>query len=365
MRMRVAFFNWRDMRHPMAGGAELYVHELLSRLAGRGHEAALFTSSYRGAPARETIDGIEHIRYGGRITIYPNAPLAYRRHIRGRFDLIVESINGVPFFTPLFAKEKVVPLVHQLTRENWYSALPWPVAFAGYHSEDLLLRLYSGLTAIAPSPSTKTDLSRLGFSDVRIIYGSSNLTRPRRAAKEKTPTLLYLGRLTKSKRVSHAIEAFSLLLRKVPRAMLWVAGSGPEQGQLASLARSLGISSRVRFFGRVTEREKATLLSKAHIVLFPAVREGWGLVVLEANACGTPVLGYDVLGLRDSVQNGVNGALVRDGDAEALAGKACDMLSDTEGLGRLSESSLAYSKRFSWDRSADALEELLEGLLSR
>ena len=114
--MRIAFFNWRDISHPLAGGAEVYVHELMKRLAGRGHAVALFTSSFPGAKEREIIDGIEHIRYGGRFTIYPKAFFCYKKHIEGRYDVIVESINGAPFFTKLFAKEPVVPFIHQLTK---------------------------------------------------------------------------------------------------------------------------------------------------------------------------------------------------------------------------------------------------------
>jgi glycosyltransferase involved in cell wall biosynthesis len=362
--VKIAFFNWRDIRHPMAGGAELYVHSVLARLCAKGHSATLFTSRYAGAPERETIDGIDHVRYGGRFTIFAKSPLVYRRLIRNRYDIIVESINGVPFFTPLFAKEPVIPLIHQLTRENWYSALPAPVAFVGYHAEDTMLRIYSRKTAVAPSPSTKSDLERLGFKDVRVVYGSAGISPPGGVPKEAAPTLLYLGRLTKSKRVDHAIRAFAAIAQKMPDAVLWIAGSGPEAQHLASLASSLGISGRIRFFGRVGNRLKASLLSKAHLALFPAVREGWGLVVLEANACGTPVLGYDVPGLHDSIQEGVNGALVRDGDIAALAERAAALLESRKALAALSSSSKGYSAKFSWGRSADELEAILREALA-
>jgi len=357
--MRLAFFNWRDIKNPLAGGAEVYVHRVMARLAESGHKATLFTSTFPGAPPHEDIDGVEHIRYGGRYSIFPKAPLCYRRHIRGRYDAIIESINGVPFFTPLYAKEKIVPFIHQLTRENWYSGISFPLAFAGYHCEDAMLSIYRHRPAIVPSESTRSDLERLGFDDVTVIKGAADI-RQTCKTKEKASTLLYLGRLTKSKRVDHALRAFAQILRPHPEARMWVAGSGPEEPALKRLASGLGISDSVIFMGRVDERTKADLLSKAHMLMLPAVREGWGLVVLEANACGTPALGYDVPGLRDSIKAGVNGFLVPDGDVGALSRRAISMLDDGSTLRRLSSGSKKYSEGFCWDKTADRFESLLE-----
>jgi glycosyltransferase involved in cell wall biosynthesis len=361
--MRIAFFNWRDIRHPTAGGAEVYVHNIMKCLRAKGHRVTLFSSSFPGSAEHDIIDGIEHVRYGGRFLIYPKAILCYRRHIEGRYDVIVESINGVPFFIPLFAKEKVVPLVHQLTRENWYSALPAPLAFVGYHLEDHLLRLYARCTAVAPSQSTKSDLEMLGFKNVRIVHGAADVEPPKKATKESSPTLMYLGRITRSKRPDHVLRAFRKVRDSIPDAVLWVVGSGSEEERVRQLAQSLGIGGNVRFFGKVSERKKAELLSRAHILLLPAVREGWGLVVLEANACGTPVVGYRVHGLRDSIKDGVNGLLADDGDVTALALCVSSMLSDRRALQALSASSLRYARSFSWERSAEEFLSLAEAPL--
>lgn len=359
--MRIAFFNWRDMKNPHAGGAELYVHEIAKQLAAMGHSPTIFTSSFPGSAPREYIDGIEHVRYGGRFLIYPKSVLCYRRHIAGKYDAIVESINGMPFFTPLFAREKCVPLIYQLTRENWYSGLPFPLAFAGYHLEDLLLGIYGKRTAIAVSDSTKCDLEAIGFGDVRIVHGASSISPPKGIRKERRPTLVYLGRLTKSKRVDHALLAFSSLVKKIPSARLWIAGGGPEDGRLRNLAATLGISKNTVFFGRVDEGKKAELLSRAHLMLFPAVREGWGLTVNEANSCATPAIGYDVPGLRDSIRPGVNGYLIRAGNYEAMAECAAGLLSDQRRLRRLASGAVRRSKKFAWKTSALRLAGILEG----
>jgi glycosyltransferase involved in cell wall biosynthesis len=361
--MRIAFFNWRDIRNPHAGGAEVFVHQILRHLSRQGHKVTLFTSSFPGCVEHELIDGVEHVRYGGRFLIYPKSYICYKRHIEGRYDVIVESINGPPFFTVLFAKEKVVPFIHQLTRENWYSGICLPLAFTGYHLEDSMLSLYRDRPALVPSQSTKSDLAALGFRDVSIIHGAADVASTKGRGKAKAKTILYLGRLTRSKRVDHALRAFSIIRESEADARLWIAGSGPEEERLKSLADDLGISGSAEFFGRVSEGRKAELLSEAHLMLLPAVREGWGLVVLEANACGTPVIGYDVHGLRDSIEDGVNGYLVREGDFKAMADRAVGLLRDKEVLERISSASSEYSNRFSWEKSSREFLSFLEGVL--
>ncbi len=363
MRMRIAFFNWRDIRNPMAGGAEVYNHQILKRLVSQGHHITVFTSSFSGSPERESIDGIEHVRYGGRFLMYPKSLLCYRKHVRGRYDVIVEAVNGMPFFTGLFAKEKVIPLVYQLTRKNWYSGLPQPLAFLGYHLEDSFLRAYRSLPTMTISESTKSDLENLGFRDVRIVKASADIEPPAGVSKEEAPTLIYLGRLTKSKRVDHAIRAFQHVRQSLKDARLWVAGAGPELNRLEALVQETGLSDSTTFFGKVSQEKKAELLSKAHLMLFPAVREGWGITVLEANACSTPAVGYDVPGLKDSISDGVNGILISAGDHQEMAARTLELLNDNNALQRMSRTAAEHSKGFSWDDSAGKFASFLEEVI--
>jgi len=361
-KMRIAFFNWRDINHPAAGGAEVYNHELLKPLAEQGHKITIFTSSFPGCKEKEVIDRIEHIRYGGKFGIYPKAYFCYKKYVEGKYDVIVEGINGMPFFTKFFARESVVPLVYQLTRKNWYSGLPLPLAFAGFHSEDFLLRVYRKQPTITISESTRMDLEKLGFGDLNVIYASADITPPKEIRKEKKKTLVYLGRITKSKRVDHVLQAFRII-RESTDAQLWIVGSGPEEKHMQQLAKELKISGQTKFFGKVNQEKKAELLSKAHIKLFPAVREGWGIVALEANVCGTPVIGYNVHGLRDSVKEGVNGFLVDDGNVQEMAKCAVELLGDEKALRDISLDSIEYSKKFNWEKSSKEFASLLKRVI--
>ena len=123
---------------------------------------------------------------------------------------------------------------------------------------------------------------------------------------------MLLGRLSANKRPEHAIRAFGLVRRQLPDAQLWVIGSGPEEARLRKMA-----GPGVTILGRLSEQEKRERLGRAHALVVTSVREGWGLVVTEAAACGTVAIGYDVAGLRDSI--GASGGVLTRADPASLA----------------------------------------------
>jgi glycosyltransferase involved in cell wall biosynthesis len=166
--------------------------------------------------------------------------------------------------------------------------------------------------------------------------------------KEEVPTVAFIGRLKKHKLPNHAINAFQIIKNSIPSAKMWVIGDGYMLNRLKKMK-----SKDVIFFGHVGNTEKYNLLSRAHVLLVPSMREGWGLIVTEANAMGTPVVAYNVNGLRDSVQNGKNGILVNDNTPESLATAALSMLQGNELLKKFSVNALEYSKQFNWDRTVD------------
>jgi glycosyltransferase involved in cell wall biosynthesis len=242
---------------------------------------------------------------------------------------------------------KVLPLIHQLAADVWRAELPLPLAVIGqYLLEPIWLRRYRKLQTLTVSDSTKSDLLRLGFLRVDVVPEgvSANLAAP--SAKEPQPTLLFVGRLVNTKRPFDAVHAFSLLREEMPNVQLWIAGDG----YLAKKLRQASTSG-VTFFGRVSEAEKLHLLKRAHVVLSPGVREGWGLVVLEANAMGTPVVGYRIPGLVDAIRDGETGLLV-DPNPKALAQAVLVLLRDPTRILRMQMAALEHARSFTWQRSA-------------
>ncbi len=352
--LSIVVMNWRDVHNPNAGGAEVFTQEVASRWARRGNDVSLLTSRYVGSSEQEVIGGVKVRRQGTRFTVYHEVRQAYLKSYRGRADVVLDEINTIPFFTPRYVKDRtqVFCLIHQLAREGWFYETPFPLALLGrYLLEDRWLALYADVPTFTVSESTKQDLVDLGFTKVLVVPEGKSVDSPGRGVEKATnPTLLYVGRLKKYKLPQDAIAAYRLVKARVPGARLWIVGDGYMRKRLERHA-----PAGVTFFGRVEEDEKVALTKQAHILLFPSVREGWGLGVTEANALGVPAIGYDVPGLRDSIKAGSTGILVPPHDVTGMADAAVGLLMNPQRLEDFSQAALAWAAGFNWDATADTM----------
>jgi glycosyltransferase involved in cell wall biosynthesis len=359
--MKILIFNWRDLKNPEGGGAEVFTHENAKRWVKKGHEVTLFSSLFEGGKKREIIDGVNIIRDGNKLTVYKKAKQQYKNVFsRENFNIVIDEINTRPFFTRRFVKrgETIVALIHQLAQEFWYYETPLPVAFIGSHFlEKYWLRNYRDIPTITVSNSTKEDLMKLGFQDISVVSeGISFAPLSQMPVKEENPTIIFVGRLKKAKRPDHLVKAFDSIVHQIPRAQLWIVGDGYLRKDLENIA-----SERVTFFGYVSEQEKIDLLSRAWVLVNPSVREGWGINIIEANACGTPCIAYDIHGLRDSIVDGKTGRLVKElADIDALALTILDFLKNVKLREQFSNNALEWSKKFNWDRGAMEFLNALE-----
>jgi glycosyltransferase involved in cell wall biosynthesis len=351
--MKILIFNWRDIKNPEAGGAEVFTHENAKRWVKNGNEVTLFTSEFKGCDNKEVIDGVRIIRAGTKYSVYRKAKGYYKRYFsKEGFDVVIDEINTRPFLTPKFVNkgEKIIALIHQLAREYWWYETPFPIDFMGYYFlENKWLRNYGDIPTVTVSESTKRDLLDLGFKNVMVVPEGLNFKPPDNAnKKEENPVVIYVGRLKRAKRPDHAIKAFEMVKKEMPEAHLWIVGDGYLRKDLEN-----GACDGVTFFGYVSEREKIELLSKAWVLVNPSVREGWGINIIEANACGTPCIAYDVPGLRDSIIDEETGILVEEnGNVKRLAETMMRVLEDKELREKLSTNALMHSKSFSWHKSA-------------
>jgi glycosyltransferase involved in cell wall biosynthesis len=293
-------FNWRDLAHPLAGGAEVYTHRVAEEWLKMGHEVTLFCSSVVGKPEIEDLNGLKIIRRGGKHSVYREAKKYYIKEGRGNFDLVIDEVNTRPFGTPKWVDDtKVIALIHQVCREIWFYQVSLPIAIVGrYVLEPYWLRTYKNKTVVTVSDSSKKSLEKYGLLNVTSIpEGFEFEANYQKMKKESVPTLLYLGRLSKNKRPDEAIDAFRIFKNKVPNAVLWVIGTGPMERTL----KNKNVEG-VIFFGKINEDEKWERIARATALLVTSVREGWGMVVTEAAAVDTPSIAYHVDGLIDSVK---------------------------------------------------------------
>ncbi len=345
----------------MAGGAETFTEEISKRLVHHGNDVTLFTSSFSGCQPEANQQGVRIIREGGKYSVYARARSYVQRHL-SQFDIIIDEINTIPFRIHGIARQTpIVAVIHQLAREIWFLETPFPISVFGYFAfEPLWLRGYRRIPTVTVSNSTKEDLLKLGFRHVHIVHNGIGITPLDKVpSKQSNPVLIFVGRLVKSKRPEHAIAAFEYIKALFPDAELWILGDGYLRPKLE---RNVG--DGVKFFGRVNEEEKFELLKRSDVLLAPSAREGWGISVIEANAMGTPAVGYAVPGLRDSIVHEKTGLLVSPKNPKALADAANRILSDNPIAEKFSINALEWSRTFSWDRSAEEFYGFLESTLN-
>lgn len=371
--MNILILNWRGPGHPNAGGAEIVTHEYAKAWVKAGYNVTLFSSVYQGSKEREIYDGIEIIRKGRAVFgVQIRACLWYIFSKHPSFDLVIDQFHGIPFFTPLYVKTRKLAFIHETAKTVW-KLNPWPKPFhlipyiIGTIGEPWIFRLYKKVPFLTVSASTKHDLIEWHIPAKHITVIHNGVTIPDfrlNSRKEEKKTILFLGALAKDKGIEDALKSFSIIHALKPDWQFWIAGHGEPtyMEELKGLVKQLHIDN-VIFWGYVSEKKKFELLAKAHLLINPSIREGWGLVNIEANAVGTPVAAYDVAGCRDSIRNNETGILVSFGKHDKLADAMIALLTDEKRYAYVREHALSWSKQFTWEKAAGESLKLIDSLI--
>lgn len=356
--------SWRSPGHPQGGGAENLTYETLRRAVERGHDVTWFSAMWPGAAPVEDVDGIRVLRRGRQWTVHLQAWRWLRRR-QDDYDIIVDQVNTIPFFTPLYvSRDQRWLYIFQTAREYWWRQTRGVfrlVAPIGYVLEPWYLRLYRSTPAITISASTRDELMALGLprDAIEIIPMANTFPAVERLDdKGKAFRVIVVGRLEPAKHAEQSIEAFAALQREIPDARLDIVGSGQPayQQQLAAQVARLGLQ-HVTFHGRVSEDDKHALMAAAHVHVFASHREGWGLTVTEAAALGTPSVGYDVPGVRDSIADSAR--LAPRGDTAALGALLIRLAREGEWYEHVRRAAWERARELSYEATTDAFLEAL------
>ncbi len=366
--LRIVVVNWQCRDNPLAGGAEIHLHEIFGGLAARGHQVTLLCGGWPGSPPRATLDGIDVHRVGTRQTFALKAYGYWKAHHREwQPDVLVEDINKVPLYTPRWGEVPVVALVPHLFGPTAFRELSFPLATAVWLAERPLPWMYRHVPFEAISESTRDDLVERGIPRelIRVIFPGidTSLYTPDTSVRADRPVFAYLGRLQRYKGVDLVLRAFAE--SGLTDAVLEIAGAGNFRPELERLAGSLGVSQQVRFLGRIDEAGKQALLRRAWAMAFASPKEGWGITNLEAAASGTPVIASNSPGIRESVQHEITGYLVKHGDTAAMAQAMRRLAADRSLVERLGVAARQFATGFTWERAAAHTEAHLREIVSR
>ena len=364
--------NERDRDHPLAGGVEVHLDELAGRLASRhGIETTVLCSAYEGAVPEETRNGVHYVRFGGRFSYYAKLPGRARAHWRtGDYDLVVENLCKLLFFSQFYVpRAPHLALVHHLFGLSAFRQVPAPIAAYVALTEALLPVVYRRWPYVVVSPSTRDDLMArfLPADQIRVIPNGLDHARfqPGKTVPVEPGLVLFVGRLEYYKGVDVLLDAWEQVAQTHPKARLVLLGAGTAEAALRARLKKSGHRASVEFEGFVSEEEKVLWLQRAEVLVQPSHKEGWGLTVLEANACGTPVVATRVPGLQDSVRHEETGLLVERSSPSALAESVTRILDDSALRDRLSVGAIEWANRFSWDAVADAFATVLTAVARR
>lgn len=369
--MNILWLSWKDRGHPEWGGAEVIAHELRSRLYRDGHDVTLLTSGYKGAPMREIVQGISVVRVGMTRYTHPFRAIAhYVSRMRNAFDLVIEEVNATPYFSVFFGKRaRRFLFYHHLEREVWLHEAKPPLNYLGYYVlEPVWTRLLgrAKVPLITISESTKQEMARYGFAPERThiisegieLQPLESLDAPQKFAQ---PTMLSLGGVRAMKRTIDQVKAFELAKQHVPNLQLKIAGGAEsEYGKnvLHYISQS-EFADDIEYLGRVSNEQKAKLMSQCHFIAVTSVKEGWGLIVTEAASQGTPAVVYDVPGLRDSVRHEQTGIVTAERPS-ALANGIAQILKNQTKYSNMRKAAWEWSKRINFDQSFIDLKRALE-----
>ena len=360
--MKVLWLAHRDPLNPRSGGAERTIFEVAARLITWGNEVILVTAGWKDSKARQDVNGIKVIRLGNSVTLHVLLPLFL---LFNRFDVIIDDLgHAVPWASASFLCKNNIVFFRHLHARSLPGQVNPVLAKIITAVERSYPMLYGGNMFVTESKTSVDDLVGLGIERsmiVKIPPGvDSSIFHP--SEKTSNPSIVYFGGMRRYKRPEECIYVVENLKDKIPGLKLYVVGEGPELGNLLDLVKTRGMDGTVSFLGRLDYSELGRRVALSWLNIHSSVTEGWGLSIMEASSAGTPTVAYEVPGVVETIENGVNGLKVKDGNREALTEAAYKILMNPN---ELWSSSVKFAKRYSWEETANAWYELIKSSMKQ
>jgi glycosyltransferase involved in cell wall biosynthesis len=347
--VELLFINHRDPYHPQAGGAEEILYQVAKRLVGKGVSVTWLSENAGRAPT--CLDGLRFVRRGNTFTLHLYAPMYVKR-----FDVVVDSVaHAVPFFSYLAVRKKSVALVHHVHQDVLgYELNPFYSSMLRF----LERRIKDYSHVISVSCTTRKQLvERLNVDPrkITVIHSGVDHSVYKPGGKFGEPVVLWLARL---KNYKNPLDSLRILRRMKVKAKLLIAGGGDLEAQIREAVKGF---DNVSYLGRVGP-EKVGLYQGAWAFLSTSFIEGWGMTVVEANACGTPAVAYSTGSLPEVIREGENGFLVDYKDYDRAAKLLDYLLEDEDTMRYYSKKSYDHSLQYDWDKTAEKYHGFLRSI---
>lgn len=360
--MKILWLAHRDPLNPRAGGAERTILEVCSSLAKNGYKITLLTGGWKDCKLIDRLNGMEIHRFGKNIGPHLVLPVFL---LKGQYDIVVDDLgHAVPWLSSIVLNKHNVAFFRHLHARSLPGQVKPLFAKIITSIEKCYFIFYHDTVFVTESTTSKIDLLTLGIKENKILMNppgvDMKLFHP--TSKTQYPSIVYFGGMRKYKRPQEIIYLLKNLLEMFRDIKLFVVGSGPEEQNLRRLTSELNLQDHAIFKGRVSNEELSNIVAFSWLNVHTSVTEGWGYSILEAAAAGTPTVAYDVPGVRDAVEDGINGFKVKDGDRQALTEVAFSLLNDPE---KWWASSVEVARKYSWDKTVEMWESLIEDIVQK
>lgn len=375
--MKIAFVY--DAIYPwIRGGAEKRNFELGKRLAAAGNEVHIYGVKWWKGKAIIKQDGIVLHGVCGARELYTNGRRSITEalvfSIKLPFHLIKEKFDVIdvcafPYFScfpvkliSLITKSPMIITWLEVWGDYWYEYLGTAGIF-GKTIEQLVSKLTS--RSIAISEMTKKGLESLGVNakEITVMPGGVDVMKIRNIMpSDEKCDILFAGRLIKEKNVDVLLKAVKYIKKTIPLVRCHIIGGGPENDKLRLMTAELGLIDNVSFSGFLDYDEVISRIKSSRVLVVPSGREGFGIVVIEAYACGIPVI--TVRTQRNAASELVDGTgFVVNLDPEELGDSILTLINDDGMYKEMSISALNKVEAFDWDRIAKQLSGLYEKII--
>jgi glycosyltransferase involved in cell wall biosynthesis len=356
MNKKILIFNWMDIKNPNAGGQEKYCYEIGRRLVRDGFSVIWITSKFPNCLLHEIIDGIELIRTGNIYTVFLNSIFKYLKYRKNSYILL--SMNSIPFILPFSKHRRIIMLHHRISLD----VMKEKIGFLGYVSflfqERINPLIYHNDKVITNSESSSRDFGSIGYKNITIVKSGIDIPDSDKFIKGKL--CISPGPIKPWKHHEIVIRAFSNIPTEWELSIFGSFESDSYKNKLLTLCDNLKISDRVHFLGRISDIELKGIYASASICIMGTENEGWGLVAMEAQSFGCPVVAFNVNGMRDSVINNETGILVEFGNVAELSSALCTLVTNEDTLKKMSKNAIKRSKEYGWNNCYEEFREELE-----
>ena len=360
--MKILWLAHRDPLNPRAGGAERTIYEVSMRLTKKGHKITLLTGGWNSCKAKDNTDGITIYRYGKSLSPHLALPIFL---LKTKVDMVVNDLgHAVPWIFSTIMGHRNVVFFHHLHARSLPGQVNPLLAKIITSIEKTYFLIYRNTLFVTESSTSNADLKNLGIREKMIHIIPPGVNRDLFQPTEKTtlPTMVYFGGMRRYKRPEESIYLLETMIHKIKDVKLIIVGTGPQKTDLENLVKERKLQDSVKFTGRLDEKELAKVVASSWLNIHTSITEGWGFSILEASSAGTPTVAYNVPGVVDTIENGINGLKVKDGDIDALTNAAIEILNDPK---KWWPSSVEIAKKYSWDHTADLWDKLINDLVKK